>query len=113
MINTPIRNIDSRLGLIKIFNQDNISLVKKESIFLNGETLKPNGKTTLNNFFNNEVVYLGLHDDYMQFEIGREQDLFNESIYCSEFKRISDTRIMTIYQVGTARDYNFKKGIWK
>lgn len=105
--------IDNKIGLIKIFNSNNISEIDPVETTLGDTTLIPNTKTTLNDFFNQEVVYLGIHEDYLQFKIGEEVDLFGDKIYTNEFKKINDHRIMTIYQVGTARDYNFKKGIWK
>ena len=113
-MNSPIiKTIDSKLGLLKIFNQDNLCEIKKENITLNNQILIPGQRTTLDNFFNGEVTYLGLHEDFMQFQIGEHQDLFSDEIWCNEFKKLDERHILTIYQVGTARDYIFKNGNWK
>ncbi len=109
----PFRIIDSKLGLIKVFNQDNINEISEESIILNDMTLIPGCKTTLNDFFNAEVTYLGIHEYYMQFKVGEQDDLFGKQIWCNEFKKIDNKRIVTVYQSGTAKDYIFKNGVWK
>jgi hypothetical protein len=111
--NEPVSIIDRSLGLLRVFTNENIFLIEKESVILNGRELRPNSKTTLDNFFNGEVEYLGTYKGYLQFKIGSDSNLFNDNIWCNEFKKITDTRIMTIYQAGTARDYNFKNGNWK
>jgi len=49
----------------------------------------------------------------MQFKIGEDNNLFENSIYTNEFKKIDDNRILTIHQLGTARDYIFLNGRWK
>jgi hypothetical protein len=106
--------IDSKIGLINIFNVDELdTLIDKREMLLNGKTLIPNGKTSLDGFFDEDVEYLGLYDGYMQFKIGEEVNLFNSSVWVSSFKKLTEQRIMTIYQAGTARDYNFKNGAWK
>ena len=112
-MNNVSKYIDSKIGLIKIFNESGLNEIEEVEITLANHTLKPNDETTLNEFFNEPVVYLGLHDGYMQFKVGQEENLFDSNTYTSEFKKISENRIMNIYQVGTARDYNFKNGIWK
>ena len=108
-----INYIDRSIGLIKVFNDTNLSLIKKESVSLAGTIINPGEKTTLNGLFNAEVNYLGTHDGLMQFQIGEESDLFENKIWTSEFKRIGEERIMNIYQLGTARDYFYKNEIWK
>ena len=106
--------IDSKIGLINIFNQEEIDrLIEKQTISLNGKKLEPNTHTTLDDFFNGEVEYLGMHDGYMQFKIGEENNLFENTIWVNSFKKIDEKRIVTVYQAGTARDYNFKNGEWK
>lgn len=105
--------IDSQIGLIRVFNTKNIIHIKKEDISLGGNIIKAGSKTTLNNFFNEEVVYLGLYEDWMQFQVGEDNNLFEHQIYTNEFKKIDDERILSIYQIGTARDFLFKDGVWK
>lgn len=106
--------IDAKIGLINIFNLDEIDThIEKIDTSLNGYTLKPNIKTNLDHFFNSEVEYLGICNGYMQFKIGEENDLFGATVWVNSFKKITDTRICTVYQPGTARDYIFKNGIWK
>lgn len=105
--------ISSEFGLLKIFNLESLELIRKEEITVNNNRLIPGQKTTLDGFFNSEVVYLGLYNQYMQFQIGIDSNLFATEIYSNEFKKIDETTILTIYQPGTARDYNFKNGAWK
>lgn len=105
--------IDSSLGLLRVYDESNINQISKESITLNHVELTPGQKTTLDNFFNSEVIYLGLFNGFMQFEIGRDTNLFSTTIWCNEFKKIDEKTILNIYQVGTARDYIFKNGKWK
>jgi len=112
-MNFPISLIDSKIGLINVFNQDNIFLIEKQNIFLGDFLLTPDCKTTLNNFFNDFVTYLGVYKGRLQFQIGLEINLFETVIWCNEFKVIDFNRIMTVYQLGTARDYNFINGCWK
>lgn len=106
--------IDAKLGLINIFDDNEIDkYIEKIDTPLNGYTLKPNTKTNLDGFFNGEVEYLGVYDEFMQFKIGQKTDLFGTRYWVNSFKKITDTRICTIYKAGTARDYNFRKGVWK
>lgn len=105
--------IDGKIGLIKVFDEENISCISPETVTLGGEVLFAGQKTTLNDFFNSEVVYLGIHERYMQFKIGEQHDLFSHEIWTNEFKKIDENRIMTIYSHGTARDFIFKNGVWK
>lgn len=106
-------SIDSQLGIVNIFRDDELNMIKKTSVCIGGKTLASGDKTSLNGFFNGEIEYLGLYDGYMQFVIGEFPNLLGTAIFTSSFKKITDTRIVTIYQVGTARDYHFKNGIWK
>lgn len=106
--------IDAKIGLINIFKADEIDThIEKINTSLNGYILKPNTKTNLDDFFNGEVEYLGICNGYMQFKIGEDNDLFGATVWVNSFKKITDTRICTVYQAGTARDYNFKNGEWK
>lgn len=105
--------IDAKIGLIRVFNSNNIKNIKSEDISIGGNILKAGTKTTLNNFFNEEVIYIGTYDGWMQFQIGEDDNLFEHQIYTNEFKKISDERMLSIYQIGTARDYLFKNGEWK
>lgn len=106
--------IDSKIGLINIFKADEIDThIEKTDTSLNGYTLKPNTKTNLDDFFNGYVEYLGIFNGYMQFKIGEDNDLFGTTIWVNSFKKITETTIMTIYQQGTARDYNYKNGRWR
>ncbi len=114
MIQDDIKSyIDSKLGLLRVFTEEATNLIKKVPVQINGIIINAGDKTTLNDFFENEVVYLGLFDDYMQFQIGQDNNLFESSIYTNEFKKINDNRILTIHQLGTARDYIFLNGKWK
>lgn len=112
-MNKPIKIIDKKLGYLKIFSLENIKEIKKKEVSINGTILMPDSKTTLNNLFEKEVEYLGIHDGYMQFKVGENNDLFGKEIWCNEFKKISEQRIVTCYQEGTARDYVFKERKWK
>ncbi|UTJ05412.1 hypothetical protein [Arcobacter roscoffensis] len=112
MSQNPIKLIDPTHGYLKIFNTFNIDEIKKESITLNDMQLIPGQKTSLNNFFDEEVEFLGIHDGYMQFKVGECNDLFSE-VWCNEFKKIDEKRICTSYSRGTVRDYIFKNGVWK
>lgn len=105
--------IDGKIGLIKVFDEETIECISPDTVTLCGETLFAGQKTTLNDFFNAEVIYLGMHDSYMQFKIGEYHDLFSHEIWANEFKKIDENRIMTIYAHGTARDFIFKNGVWK
>ncbi len=105
--------IDSKIGLIRVFNNESIHKIQKEDVFIGGNVLKAGSKTTLNNFFNEEVIYLGMFDGWMQFQIGEDDNLFEHQIYTNEFKKITEQRMLSIYQIGTARDYLFKNGEWK
>ncbi|CAA6821450.1 MAG: Unknown protein [uncultured Sulfurovum sp.] len=100
---------------MRIFNNDELQGIKKDSVVLGGATLQAGEKTTLNDFFNGEVTYLGIYEDYLQFEIGKEVNLFETLTYTNEFSRVDENRILTIYQAGTARNYDFKReqGYWK
>lgn len=112
-MNNDIKSyIDNKIGLIRVFNENALALIKKESVSINDIVLNAGDKTTLNDFFESEVIYLGVFDDYLQFQIGKDNNLFESSIYTNEFKKIDENRILTIHQVGTARDYFFKNGTW-
>jgi hypothetical protein len=110
-----VKMIDSKIGLMRIFNDHELQDIKKDSVILGGATLKVGEKTTLNDFFSANVIYLGIYENYMQFQIGLEVNLFETLIYTNEFKRVDENRIVTIYQLGTARNYDFKikDKIWK
>ncbi len=105
--------IVSKIGRIRIFNERTISQIKKESVELAGVVIEPDSMTTLNDFFDGEVKYLGTYKGWLQFQAGEDTNLFDSEIYTSEFKKVTDHRILNIYQIGTARDYHFKNGIWK
>jgi len=105
--------IDTGIGLIRVFKAEALSHIEKVEVSINGTTLKAGDKTTLDNFFSEEVIYLGVYDGYMQFQVGKDNNLFESSIYTNEFKKIDENRILTIYQLGTARDHFFKDGVWK
>lgn len=113
MTKKPIKLIDEKLGLLKIFSLENINEIKKETITLCDEVLIPGLKTTLKDFFSKEVEYLGTHDNYLQFKVGENYDLFGREFWCNEFKKIDENRMVTVFQAGTARDFNFKNGVWK
>lgn len=105
--------IDGKIGLIKVFDDENIKCISPKTVTLGGNALVAGQKTTLHDFFNGEVVYLGIHEGYMQFKIGEQRDLFSHEIWTNEFKKIDENRIMTIYSHGTARDFIFKNGVWQ
>ena len=113
MNDSPLKIVDSKLGLLSVFNQDNIHLIEKKSFVLGGIELIPGQKTSLHNFFNDDVIYLGFYEDFLQFQIGIDYNLFETLFWCNEFKRINENHILTIYQLGTARNYQFKNGFWK
>jgi len=105
--------IDSKIGLIRVFTEEALNLIEKESVSINGVELQPNDKTTLNDFFEREVTFLGFYDGWIQFKIGEDNNLFERSIYTNEFKKIDENRIVTIHKLGTARDYIYLNGRWK
>lgn len=105
--------IDAKIGMVKIFNQEDLKAIEKVETIIGNNILKPDDETNLNNFFNQKVTYLGLHDGFIQFKIGEDSNLFDNLIYTSSFKKISENRIMNIYKSGSARDYIFRNGIWK
>ncbi len=105
--------IDTEIGLIRVFEENDLSLIEKENTVINGTVLKAGDKTTLNDFFEKEVIYLGHYNGYMQFQVGKDVSLFGTKIYTNEFKKIDDNRILTIFKLGTARDFIYKNGAWK
>ena len=106
--------IDSKIGIINIFTENEAdTLIEKTDAFLGETVLTPGTRTTLNGFFNGDVVYLGIYDEHLQFKIGENSDLFGFEIWTNAFKKINDNRICTVYQLGTARDYIYRNGVWK
>lgn len=104
--------IDSKIGTINIFDKDDLNLIQKLDIELVTGVLRAGEHTTLSNFFNSPVVFLGVYQNYLQFEIGKDANLFNTTIWCNAFKKIDKETLLTSYQSGTIRDYRFKNGKW-
>ena len=105
--------IDSKIGRINVFyNGEEKSIIDSniEPIqLISGEVLVANTKTSLNDFFSEEVLFLGKIGNQLQFVIGEERDLFNETLYCQSLSLVGDDMFINIYQIGTARDYRWKK----
>ena len=109
----PCFYIDSIVGSVNIFEKESLSLIVPEIVFLGNSNLIPGEKTTLNDFFNQSVEFLGIYEDKLQFNIGTYKDLFEDLVYCNSFKKIDDKCFVNIYRLGTARSYIFKNGVWK
>jgi len=105
--------IDSQLGMVNVFRNDEVNIIEGTPVDIGGEALRVGDKTSLNGFFAREIEYLGQHEGYMQFAIGTFQDLLGTIIFANSFKKITETQMLTVYQAGTARDYHFKNGKWK
>ena len=105
--------ITNKYGLIKVIENGKYPKINKVNNTIAGITLEVDKKTTMNGFFNGEVVYLGEFDGYLCFEIGRIRNLFGEKVYLNFFKKIDNNTIVAVYQAGTARDYTFRNGRWK
>jgi hypothetical protein len=93
--------------------------VRKEAVTVNGELLEPDGMTTLSDFFNRPLRFLGLDDSedfkdthIMLFYMGSNKSLF-ETHYVECICWIAENRIFIKNGERFGRDYNFVKGIWK
>ncbi len=96
-------------GMVYVIQDNQLEKIENKSIQVNNVVFNTGDKTTFFNLFSEEVVYLGLYDDWMLFQIGKKVNLFESLIYANGFYKVDENRIMNIYQKGTARDYVYKE----
>jgi hypothetical protein len=88
--------------------------LRKKTVFILGQELKPDTDTDLFGFFKHPLSYLGMLDrTEMIFFMGTNKDLFETKYYYQSVNLISQTRIFELYGNGFGRDYNYVKGEWK
>lgn len=102
-------------GIVYVIEDNELSKIENKSIQINNVVFNTGEETTFFDLFNSPVIYLGLYDEFMLFKIGEEVNLFESLTYANAFCKIDESRIMTVYQAGTARDYVYKevKGVWQ
>jgi hypothetical protein len=90
--------------------------ILSEPVTIAGETIHPEGFTTLNNYLTKPVRYVGLNNmnrSEMIFYYGMsENDLFPVKYYGS-IHRVTETRIFEMFSFSGGRDHIFINGSWK
>ena len=104
---------DTKEELYKYFNNKTPLVIESESVPINaGE------KTTLGDFFNEPLEYLGKAEDHTSgFYLGndRKKDLFKDETkhYAECILVLNPQRIFAMTRPGQGRDFNWKNNKWK
>ena len=104
---------DSQLGTLTMFPSSKLEEIKKEDITLITGKIKAGQLTDLDGFFSEEVIYLGIYEEQLQFKVGESKDLFDHDTWCNSFTVIDEETLTACYQAGTLRDFRWKKGEWR
>jgi len=104
---------DSKMGTLTLFPFERIEEIEPIDIELVTGNIKAGESTDLNGFFSQEVVYLGMYANQLQFKVGESIDLFDRTIWCNSFSKVNESCLVTCYQAGTARDFQWKRGAWR
>ena len=82
------------------------------------EQLTPGTMTTLKDFFNRPLEYLGTDAEYPQhkkmiFHIGTDESSLFPKRYYKVISLVSPKRLFIMFRPHAGRDFNFIKGQWK
>lgn len=104
------------LGLIASVGEDESTFIRKEPVFVGGETIQPEQKTDLQGYFKHPITFAGLLKEdkrVLVFRLGEESDLFESNVYYQCIYRITENRLFQKYTDLSGRDYRFINGRWK
>lgn len=108
------------LGLILNKDEEEHDFIDPQPILLAGEVLEPEVYTTINNMYDQPMLYMGLLKSELEkgkkimvFYLGEKDDMFEPQKLYMLWYYLSDTRIVNKYAENSARDYNWNGTQWK
>lgn len=91
--------------------------ITPEKIQLHGVELNPGDLTTLDGYFNGNVMYVGLmkneNHKVMCFYLGKTVDIFQELHYYNCLIHITETKIVNKFTHSSARPFEWNGSQWK
>ena len=92
---------DPKLGTLTMFPSSKLEEIKREDVTLVTGKIKAGQLTDLDGFFSEEVIYLGIYKEQLQFKVGESKDLFDHDTWCNSFTVIDKETLTTCYQTNS------------